>query len=81
MVAAKTILKLDQIEKTYGTPANPLCVLHGIDLRVEESHPGANPKPDVQVFLASGFHTALITWRRFSAYGTPGKESGGSISS
>ena len=35
MVSTKPILKLEQIEKTYGTPTNPLCVLHGIDLRVE----------------------------------------------
>lgn len=36
MVSTKTILKLEQIGKTYGTPANPLCVLQGIDLRVAE---------------------------------------------
>ena len=46
-----------------------------------ESHPGPNPEPDLQVSKHPALQTALITLRKFSAYGTPGKESGGSISS
>jgi hypothetical protein len=46
-----------------------------------EFHPGPNPKPDLQVSKHPAFPIVLITWRRFSAYGTPGKESGDSISS
>ena len=36
MTPAKSIVKLNCIEKIYGTPDNPLSVLHGIDLEINE---------------------------------------------
>ena len=36
MIAVQPILRLGGIEKTYGTAANPLCVLQEVDLQIDE---------------------------------------------